>query len=117
MNCWKCNADLDALTLPLLRLETCRTCGSDLHVCRFCVFYDTSVARSCKEPVADDVKDKERANFCGYLMPNPHAYIARDPAAAASRDALASLFGEPEPARESDAKTAALKDLDDLFSG
>ena len=33
-----------------------------------CRFYDTRKAKSCAEPVADEVQDKQRANFCGYFV-------------------------------------------------
>ena len=48
--CWKCGASLAALSLPLRRQDECKACGAELHVCRLCEFYDTSVARSCREP-------------------------------------------------------------------
>lgn len=117
LSCWKCGESLASLSLPLLRDEACRACGADLHVCRFCVFYDTSVAKSCREPIADEVRDKERANFCGYLTPNPSAYAPADPQAAQSRNELASLFGDMQEPDDTNAKDAARKKLDDLFGG
>ena len=38
LSCWKCGASLAELTLPLRRLEECRACGAELHVCRLCGF-------------------------------------------------------------------------------
>ena len=62
-----------------------------------CEFYDTSVSRSCREPIADEVRDKERANFCGYLKPIPGVYQAKDGTAADEAKAkLASLFGDAD---------------------
>ena len=69
--CWKCGASLAALTLPLSRTDSCRNCRAEFHVCRMCRFYDTRKAKSCAEPVADEVGDKERANFCGYFEAAP----------------------------------------------
>jgi hypothetical protein len=74
--CWKCGASLAALTLPLRRLEECPKCRSELHVCRMCVDYDTSVAKHCREPIAEEVRDKTRANFCDFFKPRPDAYAA-----------------------------------------
>jgi hypothetical protein len=74
--CWKCGASLAALTLPLRRLEECAQCRSELHVCRMCVDYDTSVAKHCREPIAEEVRDKTRANFCDFFKPRPGAYAA-----------------------------------------
>ena len=36
-----------------------------------------AVAKHCREPIAEEVKDKERANFCDYFKPRPGAYSAR----------------------------------------
>lgn len=91
--CWKCNASLAELSLPLRRLEVCKACNAELHVCRMCVEYDTSYAAQCREPMAEEVRDKTRANFCDFFKPKPDAYVARDDTAAAvSAAALEDLF-------------------------
>jgi len=92
--CWKCGASLTDVLLPLSRLANCKACHSDLHVCRMCKFYDTSVASSCAEPVAEKVNDKQRKNFCGYLQPNPDIRReANNTASTQSKQQLDSLFG------------------------
>ena len=48
--------------------DTCGNCGKDLHVCRACRFYDTGSYNECREPQAERVLDKERANFCEYFV-------------------------------------------------
>jgi hypothetical protein len=93
LRCWKCGDPLADLSLPLRRLECCRACGAELYVCRMCEFYDTSVAKHCRETVAEEVKDKTRANFCDYLRPSPHAYRPEGDAAARARAQLEALFG------------------------
>jgi hypothetical protein len=108
--CWKCGASVGAEPLPLSRLAECRACRAQLHVCRMCAFYDTRVAKACREPVAEQVNDKERANFCGYFQPRKDAHV---PAAGAARNARAeldALFGGGEPA-----ETKPGNSLDDLF--
>ena len=50
--------------------DECPHCRSDLHVCLNCVFYDEGKANKCREPQADYVKDRERANFCEYFRFN-----------------------------------------------
>ena len=93
--CWKCGASLAALTLPLRRLEECPRCHAELHVCRMCVDYDTSVAKHCREPIAEEVRDKTRANFCDYFKPRAGAYTPPDTAAAdKARAELDKLFGK-----------------------
>lgn len=94
LTCWKCGASLEWATLPLRRLEECKSCRSELHVCRMCVDYDTRVAKHCREPTAEEVRDKTQANFCDHFKPKPGAYVAPTGEADASRAALEALFGK-----------------------
>lgn len=124
--CWKCGNSLADLTLPLRRLEECRQCHAELHVCKQCEWYSTSVAKQCREPIAEEVKDKERANFCDYFKPRENAYSPQSTDAAAKAQAeLEALFGggstlaaQQPPAAESAAESAAEKaraELEALF--
>ncbi len=93
--CWKCGASLAALTLPLRRLEECPKCRAQQHVCRMCVDYNTRVAKHCREPTAEEVRDKEHANFCDFFKPRPAAYLAPDTAELErARAQLDRLFGD-----------------------
>lgn len=76
LRCWKCGHALEGMPTPLRRRDECPACGADLHVCRMCEFYDTSVAKSCREPVAEEVTDKERAQFCDYFRAQPGLHAA-----------------------------------------
>jgi hypothetical protein len=50
--------------------DECSRCGSDLHSCRNCRFYDQYASRQCREPaIPDSVTDKERRNLCEYFKP------------------------------------------------
>lgn len=96
--CWKCGASLADLSLPLRRLDECRKCGAELHVCKLCEWYSTSVAKHCREPIAEEVKDKERANFCDYFKPRPDAWSNEGAQAASQAKAdLDALFGASTP--------------------
>ncbi|GMU69576.1 MAG: hypothetical protein KF790_08435 [Steroidobacteraceae bacterium] len=91
--CWKCGASLAALSLPLLRLDECPACRAQLHVCKLCVEYDTRVAHHCREPTAEEVRDKEHANFCDHFRPKEGAWSAGSGAEAErARNALEDLF-------------------------
>ena len=93
--CWKCGLSLAALSLPLSRRDECPRCRAELHVCRMCADYDTRVAKHCREPTAEEVSDKTRANFCDFFAPRPGAYVAPDTAAIdKSRAELDKLFGK-----------------------
>jgi ribosome-binding protein aMBF1 (putative translation factor) len=91
--CWRCGASLSALTLPLRRLEVCKACNAELHVCRMCVEFDTSYAKHCKEPTAEEVRKKDEANFCDHFRPNQNAYRPKnEPEIAKAKSALDDLF-------------------------
>jgi hypothetical protein len=94
LQCWKCGASLTALSLPLSRRDECPKCRAELHVCRMCVEYDTRVAHHCREPTAEEVRDKEHANFCDFFRPRAGAYTPPDPAAERARADLEKLFGK-----------------------
>jgi hypothetical protein len=91
--CWKCGASLAALSLPLLRRDECPACRAELHVCRMCRDYDTSKAKHCREPTADEVSDKQHANFCDHFAPREGAYTPVGDAAAKAQAELVKLFG------------------------
>ncbi len=124
--CWQCGASLAALSLPFSRFDACKACGVELHVCKLCVFHAPAVAKQCREPIAEEVKDKQRSNVCDYFSPRNDAYqpvpISKD-----SRAQLEALFGSSPGQSASnnvaidkvkdkaDAIAAARSALDDLF--
>lgn len=112
--CWKCGAPIGDQPLPLGRTAECSVCRADLHVCRMCEFYDTRVAMSCRETIADEVKDKGRANFCDYFTVIPGAYRRADgeisPAARAQLDAL--FGGDTGEARDDNTKAVSRSKAD-----
>jgi len=84
---------LSELSLPLRRLDACKACNAELHVCKMCVEYDVSYAKHCKEPTAEEVRKKDEANFCDHFKPKPGAYTPRDAAELErSKSALDALF-------------------------
>ncbi len=93
LHCWRCGASLAALSLPLRRLDACKACNAELHVCKMCVEYDTSYAKHCREPTAEEVRKKDEANFCDHFKPKPGAYVAVDRSEAVrAKAALDDLF-------------------------
>jgi hypothetical protein len=93
--CWKCGASLKTEPLPLSRRAVCAVCDAELHVCRLCQFYDPRVSDQCTEDRAEQVREKDRANFCDYFKPKPGAYVARDDTrAVAAKVRLDGLFGD-----------------------
>ncbi len=49
------------------RSDTCPSCDADLRCCLNCRFYDAAAYNECREPQAERVLDKDRANFCDYF--------------------------------------------------
>lgn len=120
--CWKCGVHLVELILPMSRREECPSCAADQHVCRLCRHYNERVAGRCQEDRAEEVFDKESANFCDYFEPKAGAFREKVPVAdSEARAQLAELFGdEPPPEEESSAMSEediARAELEKLFGG
>lgn len=58
---------------------------------------DPGASKGCREPMADDIADKESANFCDYFRPKPGLTGQSDAPAAESRAKLEALFGGGAP--------------------
>lgn len=110
--CWKCGADLKDVLQPFGRRAECPTCQAELHACRMCRHYDTAKAKHCREPVAEPVNDKARANFCDWFQPRPGQWQQESQAGSPSE--LESLFGSNGSTSLKTAD-ATKKALDDLF--
>ena len=73
--------------------DECAGCGADLHACRHCAHHDPGRANQCREPLAEPVADRERANRCEYFSPGDAADAGgADAAREAARSALDALF-------------------------
>lgn len=95
IQCWKCGAALAALSLPFGRTERCKACGADLHACKLCKHYSPRLPQQCDEPTIEEVREKERANFCDHYLPIAGAWKGGTSAAAdAARSELEKLFGK-----------------------
>ena len=117
LSCYRCGSSLEALSLPLARLDLCPGCGVELHVCRMCRHYAPSLPDACDEEDAPEVRNKTAANFCDYFKPSPTVFDGREQRAEKkARAELDALFGNapetPEP--ESDAD-GLIEQAEDLF--
>jgi hypothetical protein len=91
--CWRCGASLAELSLPLRRLDACKVCRAEFHVCKMCVEYDVTYAKHCREPTAEEERKKEAANFCDHFKPKAGAYVAsNDVERTRAKAALDDLF-------------------------
>lgn len=51
----------------------CEACGRDLHVCLNCAHHDASSYNECREPGAERVLERDRANRCDVFRPEDGA--------------------------------------------
>ena len=91
--CYRCRTSLSYEGV-VPRGAQCPSCSSDVHVCANCRFHDRSAHNQCREPAAEFVRDKERANFCELFELPTKAGAAK---AGDARAALDALFGAPNP--------------------
>jgi hypothetical protein len=93
LSCWSCGSSLPGIPLPIGRREQCPKCDASLHACRQCLHYDRVANKACREPVADEVTDKEGGNFCDFFSPRFGMARMTDAAADQARAKLAQAFG------------------------
>lgn len=79
-NCWQCGGPLEAGEFG--RETNCRGCGRPTRVCRNCRWFSAGAPDQCREPAAEPVLDKVRANYCEFFEPSSKA-AASAPANAA----------------------------------
>ncbi len=65
--CWHCGRDLTKADYG--RETLCLGCGKATRVCRNCRHYAPGKPNACLEPMAEEVLNKERANFCELFDP------------------------------------------------
>jgi hypothetical protein len=97
LTCWSCGSSLAGIPLPIGRREECPRCTASLHACRQCIHFDRNANKSCREPVADEVVDKESGNFCDYFQPRFGLSKSGDDTAQQARAKLAQAFGGGTP--------------------
>jgi hypothetical protein len=92
MGCFACGAPIELASGERVGMrDACPRCGADLHACRNCAHYAPGAYNECREPQAERVADRERANRCEWFAlaagPGPGAADPR-PGARAALDAL-----------------------------
>lgn len=79
-----------------------------------CEFFDPNVPKQCGEDDAEEVFEKERANFCDWFVPANNAFAPHSLRAEQKAKAeLANLFGQENSPGE--ASNPLLDDAEDLF--
>ena len=91
MRCFGCGAETPLASGERIGFrDTCAGCGRDLHACRNCAHHEPSAYNECREPNAERVGDRERANRCDYFAPG--AGGAAGDAKASARAGLDAVF-------------------------
>ncbi len=68
IKCFKCLKIINIdISKSISRKEECSYCNVDIHCCKMCTYYDKSSYNECREPSAERVLEKEKANFCDYF--------------------------------------------------
>ena len=95
--CHHCGRDVQLLS-GIQRTDGCSSCHSDLKVCLNCRFFDPGMNNQCREPQAEWVPDKSKANFCEFFEFRETSAIGRagfggsQSDQARARSAFDSLF-------------------------
>ena len=78
------------------RSTTCPSCDADLRCCLNCQFFSRGSHWDCRETIDEQVRTKDRANFCGFFRYKVLAAGTEPPDRASpqgkDRDAFDSLF-------------------------
>lgn len=89
-NCYSCGHPLG--DLKIYKTTLCPSCQKELKVCLMCEFYSPGAHWSCRESIDELVKDKKRANFCGFFRLNQKAGPG-EKKKDSGKDAFDKLFG------------------------
>jgi hypothetical protein len=93
MRCVACGASIELASGERVGFrDECPRCRADLHACRQCAHHDPGAYNECREPNAERVSDRERANRCDWFAPAAASAAAGGDASAAGRAALDALF-------------------------
>jgi len=96
MPCFSCNAVIELATGERVGFrDSCEKCDADLHVCLNCRHYDRAAYNQCREPNAEWVSDRERANRCDYFALGGPGGDSADAERARARSSLDDLFKKP----------------------
>jgi hypothetical protein len=98
MHCGACGTSIEFASGERVGFrDACPRCGCDLHACRNCSHHDPGAYNECREPNAERVSDRERANRCDWFAPRTGATAATPDPGPDARAALAALFKSRKP--------------------
>lgn len=87
--CANCGHRIDTVG-GIARDASCSSCGSPLHSCSNCAFFDSGSRFECRKPIAARVESKTKANGCEHFQPKAVRDL-RSRSAQASNDPRAAF--------------------------
>jgi len=90
--CHRCRKDVPVEGGKVPRESYCPHCHAALHCCPNCRFHSPHAHNQCSEPVAEWVRDKEKANFCDYFSFRTGGAGEGGDGGASARSAFDDLF-------------------------
>jgi predicted RNA-binding Zn-ribbon protein involved in translation (DUF1610 family) len=90
--CARCGHELGDTKIS--RDMNCPSCGTALHSCTNCTFFDTGSRFECKKPIAKRVESKTNGNSCSFFKPKAVRDLraAQPERATDARSAFDALF-------------------------
>lgn len=87
--CARCGADVRDLEVDFE--ATCGACGSALHSCVNCTFFDTGATFECRAPIEIRIPAKSKANECTHFVPKAAQEFASEAEGPAPTDGKAAF--------------------------
>ncbi len=66
--CSNCGAEIQVMD-QIQVTDKCKFCGTDLHTCRNCIYFDPSARNECTKPVETRIVNKGANNLCPFFSP------------------------------------------------
>ena len=70
---------------------TCSECGSDLHSCTNCTYFDSSAPNECRQPIEVRIAGKSKRNECELFQARTVKEFASDSGGVAPSDAKSAF--------------------------
>jgi hypothetical protein len=65
----RCSNCGTSVLVAIVEDSQCPKCQSDLHTCKHCTFFDTSVRNECLQAIPERISKKNHRNECGFFEP------------------------------------------------
>ncbi len=87
--CARCGARV--VDVDVASDAVCADCGSDLHTCTNCAYFDSSAPNECRQPVEERIASKSKRNECGLYQARTVQEFASDSEGGSPSDARSAF--------------------------